>query len=558
MHIINLILGLLATAHLAHGNQKVLGQGAGLTLKIEPVNVSIRNRFANSTLFGVFNIGQVRDLLNGTSHRLLDIEETGSRNPFCAGTAKLGDDSSSTGFRATVADYTNGRTIHVSGDAFEPASYFTAAESNIQPHPSLDEIAEAAAIAGFSANAIAYATMPPIIETQLPNGTSHRVLNIIAREPHDDRFTPLHVNMFNRTATKAPVANQNTAPTCDAPNDAGAPVTPRGTPGTVRVTILAGATTLWTLEVVRPSVSSGSAGSGVELRYVYYKGKKVLHRAHVPILNVEYKEPAASCGPTYRDWQNDETAFTCAAPADVAGAPGFRVCSSPSRTIVDPPYQDGGNFNGVSFYVDAAAGGEVVIRSQLRAGWYRYTSEWRLAADGTMRPRFGFGGVLLQYNACVCVKHHHHAYWRLDFDIDTPTGNLVREYNNPPIFAGTNYHDKAFEIQRPRDATRKRHWEVSNIATGAGYALIPGASDGAADAYGVGDVWVLRYHPDELDDGVVPDTREHLEKYLTGEPLKGMDVVLWYAAHFLHDEAHAGNVAGGHVVGPDLKPFGSW
>jgi hypothetical protein len=33
----------------------------------------------------------------------------------------------------------------------------------------------------------------------------------------------------------------------------------------------------------------------VELRYVDYKGKRVLYRAHVPILNVKYDGNA--CGP---------------------------------------------------------------------------------------------------------------------------------------------------------------------------------------------------------------------------------------------------------------------
>lgn len=346
----------------------------------------------------------------------------------------------------------------MTGDAFEPASFFSATETNVQPLPSVEEVAEATRLVGFGSKAIVFATMPPLIESVFPNGTSHRLLHIMAREPDSQDFVPLFVNMNSGTVGKDPVADLNglTAPTCDAPGDASAPVTPQGTPGTVRVTVSLGGSTLWTLQVVRASASSGRNGSGVGLRSVYYKDEKVLHRAHVPILNVEYKDSQSGCGPTYRDWQNDETAFTCDG-RDVAGAPGFRICTAPSRTIVDAPFQGGGNFSGVSFYVDSS---EVVIRSQLRAGWYRYTSEWRLAADGTINPRFGFGGVLTRYNGCVFVKHHHHAYWRFDFDIETASGNRVREFNDPPIIAGSSYHDKAYEIRRPRDQTRKRHWEV--------------------------------------------------------------------------------------------------
>jgi hypothetical protein len=49
--------------------------------------------------------------------------------------------------------------------------------------------------------------------------------------------------------------------------------------------------------VVRPAASSGTRGSGVELRFVDYKGKRVLYRAHVPILNVKYDDGEAANSP---------------------------------------------------------------------------------------------------------------------------------------------------------------------------------------------------------------------------------------------------------------------
>jgi hypothetical protein len=39
---------------------------------------------------------------------------------------------------------------------------------------------------------------------------------------------------------------------------------------------------------------------------------------------------------------------------------------------------------------------------------------------------------------------------------------------------------------------------------------------------------------------------------IPAEAVVDQDVVLWYAAHFLHDEAHAH--PGGHHVGPNLRP----
>ncbi len=86
--------------------------------------------------------------------------------------------------------------------------------------------------------------------------------------------------------------------------------------------------------------------------------------------------------------------------------------------------------------------------------------------------------------------------------------------------------------------------------------LIPGANDGVADSFGIGDVWVLHYHGTELDDGQGFTTNpinamEHIDSFISGESVYNQDVVLWYAAHFTHD--FTGGI--GHIVGPELKPI---
>ncbi len=83
-------------------------------------------------------------------------------------------------------------------------------------------------------------------------------------------------------------------------------------------------------------------------------------------------------------------------------APGFRLCPHPATTVLDTG-SDVGNFAGVAVYVYAE---EVVLVSELEPGWYRYVSSWRLQANGTIRPRFGFGAV---EDSCVCHTHHHDA-----------------------------------------------------------------------------------------------------------------------------------------------------
>ena len=315
-----------------------------------------------------------------------------------------------------------------------------------------------------------------------------------------------------------------------------------GTAGQVWVTVKQGGQTLWRLLAVRPAASSGTNGSGIEFRFVDDKGKRVLHRAHVPILNVKYD--ADKCGP-YRDWQCEEGMIQ--AQGTVA-APGFMLCGSPAQTIMDTG-SDTGNFLGVGIFVQ---GSKIVLVSEMHAGWYRYISQWRLAANGTIRPRFGFAAVESQ---CVCNVHHHHAYWRLDFDIRTASNNRVRESNDPSLVGSAAWRTKSYEIRRPREYTRKRKWRVENTVTGEAYEIVPNPGDSLSSAtpdapYGRGDLWILRYRGNEIGDGVVavgPPFEAGLDAWVNGEPVSNHDGVVWYGAHLTHDVHQAGPAQHGHI-----------
>jgi len=470
------------------------------------------------------------------------------------------DVTDSSSFRAIVHDRDSCRTVAVRGTvggsdrldirptAHRPLptreEYAAAVEAVLHD----DQLADLIERGGMQS----YQPMPPYADIEHPDGTVDRVVTVGLRAADGDvRHRIVGVRLRDLAVIHEPIGVPHPAPyDCE-------PTPPAGgcqpTPGRnqARVRVIHGATTLWDFIVVRPSASSGTNGSGVELRYVDYLGRRVLYQAHVPILNVQYGAAGAGagCWPTYRDWQNQETCFT-AVGTDPVG-PGFRVCSQPPESILDSGH-DGGNFSGVAFYY---RNGELRIVSQLSAGWYRYISDWRLTDGGTIKPRFGFAATA---NPCTCKVHTHHAYWRLDFDILTPGNNVVEEYNDPPIVGNQHWHTKLYEIRRPRDPGHKRRWRVRNKSGLAGYTIQPGPNDGTADNYGAGDVWVLRYHPGEIDDGHPFSTnpavsRADIDKFLTAEPVDGQDVVIWYGGHFVHDEAHPS--VGGHIVGPDLNPF---
>lgn len=463
-------------------------------------------------------------------------------------------------YRATIFDYTNNRTVVVDG-RLDNLAEVAIEEFGIQPVPSQAEFEEAVHLlqaddelgaALREGLAEPYPPMPALVGEELPDGRVERTI-AVGLLPIDDRFRHeiVGVNMIHQSIVRfengAPPTALAHADTCGLPH--AGQRTESNAAGQVWITVSQGGTRLWRFLAVRPAASSGTNGSGVELRYVDYRGKRVLYRAHVPVLNVRYHNDA--CGP-YLDWQNEEGMIE-AHGADVA--PGFRLCPAPAKTILDTGL-DSGNYLGVAIYVK---GLEVVLVSEMQAGWYRYISEWRLHANGTIKPRFGFAAV--DSSSCACKLHFHHAYWRFDFDLRTAGNNRVREFNDPPLFGGSNWHTKSYEIRRPRDPGRKRRWRVENVASGEAYDIVPGPDDGVATQspdwpFPQGDVWILRYHGSELDNGVIatgPPYEANLDNFKNGEPINGRDVVVWYAGHVIHDEANEPPGSFGHMVGPDLK-----
>jgi hypothetical protein len=501
----------------------------------------------------------VQEQLSETRSRLLSVELL---NPVGAGRV---DGLEPDRYLATYFDYDNNEAKLVTGRLDDIRGSMEVSDSSHQPLPTREEFDEAVEIlrenpdigpALSEQRVKPQPAMPPLLtEATRPDGRTDRTLAVLLLSRSDEvRNEIVGVNMIDRTTLRFPERAPSAALAADdacGVDDAGQDPTDRGLPGQFRVTITQGGTTLWSFLVFRPSFSLGTNGSGVTLREVDYRGKRVLFRAHVPILNVQYDGDA--CGP-FRDWLYAESPFH-ANGTDVA--PGIRQCPTPAQTILDPPHTDEGNFRGVAIYRE---GQEVVVVSELEAGWYRYVSQWRLHDDGTIRPRFGFSAV---ENPCVCNVHHHHVYWRFDFDILSEGNNVVSEFNSPPITPASNWHINRFEVMRPRNSARNRRWRIENSTTGDAYMLIPGANDGVADAFGRGDVWILRHHDEELDDGISaapsqtgpsqPNAPADIGRFINAESTENQDIAIWYAAHFTHDvHEEAGGID--HIVGPTLQP----
>jgi len=332
---------------------------------------------------------------------------------------------------------------------------------------------------------------------------------------------------------------------------------------------------IWEMTVVRPSQSSGSDGSGLEIRDVYYNGHLVMKRGHVPILNVKY-EAGCNC---FRDWQDAEVRFVANNPLPspnnwVAEAtPGTvqTMCDAAPDNCSGNTCNDVGSHNGVAV---ERFDDRLVLTTHLSAGWYRYTMRWTFHEDGTIRPRFGFTST---GTACTTNPRRHHAFWRLDFDIDGAENDYVLERR-------TGEDDLVFEQEASRiwqlfdvDPTlgsEQDHfgyvsWAVMDSDTGRGYVLTPGIEDfrtpvdpqtgiPALDDFANEDLVVSQYRASELTDGnwsCQANFTGGSQPVVNDENVYGEDVVLWYRSGVTKPHSDASTC---YESGPVLTPLGDW
>ena len=508
----------------------------------------------------------VAALLRGVNYRLLYTE------PLEAESKEPASSTDSHRFRAVFYDYTRQRAIVAEGSLGQPEAAVAHVKKNWQPEVNDEEFQDAIAVlmsdplfgpALVSHEATTYRPMPPVQGWSADGGpATERIVNVgLQPQAGSDSFQHeiVGVNLARRTMVHYPGGAPRSASAitqlCGVPS-AGQSTTTRGTAGQYQLTVTdIGGTVLWDMLVLRPSISSGTNASGIELRNVKYKGLSVLKRAHVPILNVQYTD--GGCGP-YRDWQYQEGMFETTG-TDIAGAPGFRDCGTTPATTALENGTDTGNFRGVAVYRE---GNEVVLVTELEAGWYRYVHEWRFDLNGTIHPRFGFGATA---NSCTCLSHTHHAYFRFDFDVE-------------------GKRDSIFDSSGLQLLTEKKIFRAGDPSTyyrilgkTRSYLLYPGVNDGQADTYAGGDMWFLHWHNGttplraEIDDGhnFFDPTEADLDQFLTGESLAKQDSAIWYHASFLHTTGNEADgkataagggrpdiLSGPEVVGPDLVPEG--
>ncbi len=561
------------------GEKKRLAKAAGKTTAQDELVVTVTQlgpaqAEIDALMTQLPNRPTLAKALDGGNFRLLSCD-------FLENFAKNNQSLPPTRYRANFYNYASNFNVHAEGN-IDGSGTDTVIVDNDQPPPSPEEYQYAVSLLREAdtfglglkeGSLLASQAMPPVLEASIVDGIIERTINIQlltsgGKSKYANEVVGVNLvrNKFVRYQGGAPPTSRAAPQACGVP-DSGQQSSGIGVAGQFQFTVQQNGATLWNFIVNRPSSSSGTnvKRSGVELRNVMYKGKMVLKRIHTPILNVRYV--ADACGP-YRDWQYQEDMFQ-ANGTDVA--PGVRDCGTNIATTALETGNDTGNFRGVAFY---RQGNEVVLVSEMQAGWYRYVNEYRLANDGTIRPRYGYGAT---DDSCVCAPHVHHVYWRMDFDIGAAANNVIRPSRRE--FAWGNPYTN--ETKLFRSSTARQNWLVQNRQTLDSYMIRPNSNDGYAQSqsdggFSAGDLWLLKYHsdgsgnPTEIDDGFTGVTcsvnnplpcSARLDNFVTGEALTD-DIVVWYGAHFLHNDGGNNNpditgpniLTGTHVHGPDLVP----
>lgn len=459
-------------------------------------------------------------------------------------------------YRAIFYDYLRNKSIIAEGP-FDRSEPLTITESFDQIPPSNDEFEAAVEFLKRDKQMAAnirnkkvsvYPPMPPVL---YPSGEKDRVQRTIFVGLRSSEATAasevVGVNMITGRTVRydggAPPTSLSTEASCGLASSGGS--NGRGIAGSARVTISkpvgnAEQVELWDFMVNRPSSSSGMDGSGIELMDIKYKGKMVLKRLQIPVLNVQY---TSGCGP-FRDWQYAEGDFQTP-PGSTDPAPGFRFCPSPATTIVENR-SDAGNFRGVAIYNQ---NGATVLVTEMNAGWYRYLNEYQFLNDGTIKSRYGYGSTT---SSCVCIQRTHHSYWRMDFDVNGANNSVYQtSATGPPVLESTEYTTL-------RNAGMG--WIITDPSTGDSVTLTPNVNDGTAlgDSFGQSDVWLLRFKtfPTELDDTGTGSAID-LSSYLNGEATNNQDIVIWYGTHIKRsDDASFADdqvLNGIYTPGPDIK-----
>ncbi len=326
---------------------------------------------------------------------------------------------------------------------------------------------------------------------------------------------------------------------------------------------------IWEFCYLAPSQSSAADGSSLEIRDAYRNGILVFERAHIPMLFAQYET-----GLCYRDWKDFNVAFLKSDLTLPKPRPAITTCDasvSDTQPVFNCPFTDVVKGGSVGSAADCMTGVDiemygdrVVLTTNHSAAWYKYSSRFTFFADGRIQPRFGFSN---SDGTNFNINHFHHAYWRINFDINGASNDTVLENSTLMVNEFSSFRDPT------GDNGSETTWSIIDSVSGRGYRINPTPQDYLvdADASGTGnhpiDVMATRYR---LLNGNLPEYSDtpgnnslgncsmNVGNLVNSESIDEADVVFWYRASVSDIGGNAGNSMRCKSAGPIFEPLGDW
>jgi Cu2+-containing amine oxidase len=299
-------------------------------------------------------------------------------------------------------------------------------------------------------------------------------------------------------------------------------------------------------------------GSGLEIWWADFQGRRVMWRGSAPFAIVPYHNPD-----THTEPPGPHFCYKDGIDTQCGGAP-FRTLKHGAPNS-GAPWQSGA-FNAANdtdaVVVDVSPATDfeparLTISAKFQCGWYQYVHRWEFDSYGAIHPQVAMGGMLNPN--CPTKAHFHNFYFRIDLDIDGQFPHDVCE-----VFNHNDLHDPGGDKWEPvlnqtkllANSTSSRKWRVRNTISKnqAGefksYEIeLPQLS--GLTPFSTGDVWVTIYRGDGIQQGegvgVAGCSDKELETNYAVGPLHpttgGDDIVLWVVIRAHHEPRFNGEEA---------------
>ena len=149
---------------------------------------------------------------------------------------------------------------------------------------------------------------------------------------------------------------------------------------------------------------SKADGSGLELWWADFKGKRVLWRGTQPLAIVPYHHPVAfptKGDSTFKDGLNPQS--------DGASFLALKFQAPDSNLGHTSPWNAAKDTEAVFVEVEPASPFKpetLAISAKFQCGWYQYLHRWEFSSDGVIEPNIAMGGALNPYAPDASHVHH--------------------------------------------------------------------------------------------------------------------------------------------------------